>query len=101
MSLLPLTWTPETLFLPSLTALAPTMFVPVGSVMNCAPGDARSWLAVRLMANLKLFAVTAVPSLNLKPFRMVNVYFLPPFETVKFEATSGTSLLPAGPDLSG
>src|SRR5262245_8243886 len=99
---LPLTLTPETLVpWPSLTALAPTMFVPVGSVMNCAPGDARSLLAVRLMAYLKLFAVTAVPSLNLKPFRIVNVYLLPPFETLKLEATSGTSLLPAGPDLSG
>ena len=102
MSLLPLTWTPETLVpWPLLTAAAPTMFVPVGSVMNCAPGDARSLLAVRLMAYLKLFAVTAVPSLNLKPFRMKNVYLLPPFETVNLEATSGTSLLPAGPALSG
>jgi hypothetical protein len=50
---------------------------------------------------LKLDAVTGVPSLNLKPFRMKNVYLLPPFETVNFEATSGTSLLPAGPALSG
>jgi hypothetical protein len=67
-SLLPLTWTPETLVpWPLLTSLAPTMLVPVESVMNCAPGDARSCY-VRLMAYLKLFAVTAVPSLNLKPF---------------------------------
>jgi len=35
------------------------------------------------MAYLKLFAVTGEPSLNLKPFRMKNVYFLPPFVTVK------------------
>src|SRR6476646_1077364 len=84
MSLWPLAWTPETLVpWPLLTAEAPTMFVPVGSVMNCAPGDARSWLAVRLMAYLKLAAVTGVPSLNLKPFRMKNVYLFPPFETVK------------------
>ena len=69
--------------------------------MNCAPGEARSLFAVRLIAYLKLSAVTAVPSLNLKPFRMKNVYLLPPFETVNLEATSGTSLLPAGPALSG
>ena len=102
MSLLPLTLTPLTFVpFPSLTAFAPTMLVPVGSVMNCAPGEARSWFAMRLMAYLKLFAVTALPSLNLKPFRIVKVYFLPPFATVNFEATSGTSLEPAGPDLSG
>ena len=77
------------------------MSVPFGSVMNCAPGEARSWFAVRLMAYLKLFAVTGLPSLNLKPFRMVKVYFLPLLETANFEATSGTSLEPAGPDLSG
>ena len=77
------------------------MFVPVGSVMNCAPGEARSLFATRLIAYLKLFAVTGVPSLNLKPFRIVKVYRLPLLETVNFDATSGTSLLPAGPDLSG
>ena len=73
-SLLPLAVTPLTLVpLPSLTALAPTMFVPFASVMNAAPGEARSWLATRLIAILKLFAVTLVPSLNLKPFRIVKV----------------------------
>ena len=101
-SLLPLTLTPETLVpLPSLTAFAPTMLVPFGSVMNVEPGEASALLAVRLIAYLKLFAVTGLPSLNLKPFRIVKVYLLPPFETVKFEATSGTSFAPAGPCRSG
>ncbi len=77
------------------------MLVPFGSVMNGRPGEARSLFAVRLIAYLKLFAVTGLPSLNLKPFRIVNVYRFPLLETVKFEATSGTSFAPAGPGLSG
>ena len=101
-SLLPLTTTPLTLVaLPSATFLAPTMFVPLASVMNGAPGEARSWFAVRSMARLKFFAVTFEPSLKRKPGRIVNVYLRPLFDTVNFEATSGTSLLPAGPFLSG
>ena len=47
--------------LPLFTARPPTMFVPALSVMNCAPGEARSLLSVRLMAYLKLFAVTGAP----------------------------------------
>ena len=77
------------------------MLVPFGSVMNWPPGEARSWFAVLLIAYLKLAAVTGLPLLNLKPFRMKKVYTLPFFDTVNFEATSGTSLLPAGPGLSG
>src|SRR3954454_18740569 len=70
-SLLPLTTAPLTcLALPSFTFLAPTMLVPFGSVMNCAPGDARSLFATRSIAYLKLFAVTLPPSLNRKPLRM-------------------------------
>src|SRR6266571_9384153 len=89
-SLLPLTTTPPTCVAwPSLTAFAPTISVPFGSVMNWAPGDARSLFATRSIAYAKLFAVTGVPSLNRKPFRMRNVYVLPPFETVKPEAASG------------
>ena len=65
----PVTWVP----LPSLTSLAPTISVPLGSVMNCAPGEARSWFAVRSIAYSKFRAVTGVPSLNRKPFRMKNV----------------------------
>src|SRR3954454_12870259 len=101
-SLLPLATAPLTLVAPpSLTFLAPTMLVPFGSVMNGAPGEARALFAVRSIARLKLAAVTLAPSLNLKPGRMKNVYFRPLFETVNLEATSGTSLLPAGPCLSG
>ena len=73
------------------------MLVPFGSVMNGPPGEARSLFAVRLIAYLKFFAVTGLPSLNLKPFRIVNVYRFPLLETVKFEATSGTSFDPGGP----
>jgi hypothetical protein len=65
----PLTWFPT----PALTPVAPTMFVPVGSVIHCAPGDARSWLATRSIAYAKFRAVTGVPSLNRKPLRMKNV----------------------------
>src|SRR5262245_46871667 len=73
-SLLPLTTAPLTLVpWPELTACAPLMFVPFGSVMNGAPGDESCLFATRLIAYLKLFAVTAVPSLNLKPFRIVKV----------------------------
>jgi hypothetical protein len=101
-SLLPLAMTPLTcVVLPALTAFAPTMFVPVGSVMNGAPGEARSWFAVRSIAYLKFFAVTLLPSLKTKPGRIVKVYTLPLPDTVNFEATSGISLLPAGPFLSG
>jgi hypothetical protein len=102
MSLLPLTWTPRTLVpWPLLTSWAPTMLVPFSSVMNCAPGEARSLFATRLIAYLKLAGVTGVPSLNFQPFRTKNVYLLPPFEMRTFEATSGTSLVPATPALSG
>ena len=74
-SLFPLTLTPLTCsLLPSLTSLAPMMFVPFSSVMNAAPGAARSWFATRSIAYLKFFAVTGVPSLNRKPLRMKNVY---------------------------
>ena len=59
--------------MPAATAFAPTMFVPAVSVMNGWPCEARSWFAVRSIAHLKFFAVTAVPSLNLKPFRIVKV----------------------------
>ena len=101
-SLLPLAMTPLTcVVLPSLTALAPTMFVPLGSMMNGAPGEARSWFAVRSIAYLKFVAVTLAPSLKTKPGRIVKVYTRPLFDTVNFEATSGISLLPAGPCLSG
>ena len=101
-SLLPFAITPLTCFvLPLLAAFAPTMFVPLESVMNGAPGEARSWFAVRSMAYLKFLAVTLVPSLKTKPGRIVKVYTLPFFDTVNFEATSGISLLPAGPFLSG
>ena len=86
---------------PSLTSFAPTMLVPFGSMMNGAPGEARALFAVRSIAYLKFAAVTLAPSLNLKPGRRKKVYLLPLFETVNFEATSGTSLLPAGPFLSG
>ena len=73
-SRLPFAVTPLTcLARPSVTVFAPTMFVPFGSVMNCAPGDWRSWFATRSKAYLKLFAVTRVPSLNRKPGRMKNV----------------------------
>ncbi len=58
-------------------------------------------LAVRSIARLKFRAVTAVPSLKRKPFRIVKVYTLPFFDTVNFEATSGLSLVPEGPALSG
>ena len=54
-----------------------------------------------MIAYLKFCAVTGLPSLNLKPFRIVNVYRFPLLETVKFEATSGMSFDPAGPGLSG
>ena len=102
MSLLPLTTTPLTCCArPSFTFFAPTMFVPLGSVMNCAPGEARSLFATRSIAYLKFFADTADPSLNLKPLRMVNVYTLPLFDTVNLDATSGTSFVPTGPALSG
>jgi hypothetical protein len=101
-SLLPLAVTPRTCFaLPELTARAPTMLVPFGSVMNCAPGEARSLLAVRSMANLKFAAVTGLPSLKRKPFRSVNVYTLPLRDTVNFDATSGFSCVPTAPALSG
>ncbi len=43
------------------------------SVMNCAPGELRSLFATRLIAYLKLAAVTGVPSLKRNPFRMKNV----------------------------
>ena len=49
----------------------------------------------------KFAAVTGFPSEKRKPFRTVKVYVLPLFDTLKFEATSGTSFVPAGPDLSG
>jgi len=77
------------------------MFVPLTSVMNVAPGEPRALFAVRSIARLKFFAVTFAPSLNRKPGRIVKVYTLPFLDTVNFDATSGTSLLPAGPCLSG
>jgi len=50
-SLLPLEVTPLTCVpLPELTFCAPTMLVPLGSVMNAAPGEARSLFAVRSIA---------------------------------------------------
>jgi hypothetical protein len=58
-SLLPLAVTPLTSVpLPLLTSTAPTISVPFGSVMNAAPGEARSLFATRLIAYLKLAAVT-------------------------------------------
>jgi hypothetical protein len=73
-SLLPRARTPDTwLVRPSLTSFAPTMFVPFGSVMNPAAGEARSWFAARSIAYLKFLAVTGVPSLNRNPLRMKNV----------------------------
>ena len=73
-SLLPLATTPLTCFAsPSFTAFAPTMLVPFESVMNCAPGEARSWFATRSIAYLKLFAVTGAPLLKRNPLRIVNV----------------------------
>ncbi len=101
-SRLPLTFTPLTsVLLPRLTSCAPTISVPFGSVMNCAPGEPRSWFATRLIAYLKLDAVTRVPSLKRKPFRMKKVYVVPPFDTLNLDATSGTSLAPFGPLRSG
>src|SRR5262249_3844198 len=64
-SLLPFAVTPLTLVpCPALTACAPTMFVPLGSVMNVAPGDDSCLFATRLIAYLKLAGVTFAPSLN-------------------------------------
>ena len=77
------------------------MFVPLESVMNGAPGEARSWFAVRSMAYLSCFAVTLAPSLKTKPGRIVKVYTLPFFDTVNFEATSGIQLAARGDLLSG
>src|SRR4029450_1232974 len=69
-SRLPLTRTPLTwVASPSLTSFALTMFVALGSVMNCAPGELRSWFATRSIAYAKFRAVTGVPSLKRKPLR--------------------------------
>ena len=74
MSLFPRTRTPRTSVpWPLFTSRAPAMSTPVGLVMNCAPGEARSWFAARSIAYLKLRAVTGVPSLNRKPLRMKKV----------------------------
>ena len=101
-SLLPLAVTPVTFVpLPWFTSCAPTILVPFPSMMNEAPGEASSGFATRLIAYLKLDAVTGVPSLNLKPFLMKNVYVLPWFETVNLDATSGSSLNPIGAFRSG
>ena len=74
MSLFPFALAPETCVpLPAFTACAPTMFVPFGSVMKVAPGEARALSATRSIAYWKFFTVTGLPSLNLNPFRIVNV----------------------------
>lgn len=57
------------------------MFVPFGSVMNGAAGEARSWLAARSIAYAKLLAVTGEPSLKRKPRRTTNVHVRPSRET--------------------
>jgi hypothetical protein len=91
----PFTLTPLTCVAwPAFTARAPTISVPFGSAMNCAPGDARSWFATLSIAYAKLLAVTGVPSLKRKPLRRKNVYVLPRFEIATRDATSGTSRLP-------
>ena len=83
------------------TGLGPDDVGAVGVGDERRTGEASSWFAVRVIAYLKFCAVTGLPSLNLKPFRIVNVYRFPLLETVKFEATSGTSFDPGGPGLSG
>jgi hypothetical protein len=77
------------------------MFAPFWSVMNGAPGEARSWLATRSIAYLKLAAVTGSPSLKWKPLRTKNVHVLPSRDTVYPDATSGTSRVPACAARSG
>src|SRR6266516_3830809 len=70
-SVFPFTTTPEaSLAFPSCTAAAPAM-----SLTNCAPGDCIFGFSTRLIANLKVFAVTAWfdGGENLKPDLTVKV----------------------------
>jgi hypothetical protein len=91
----PLTCRPR----PESTFCAPTISVPLGSVMRAAPGDARSLFATRSMAYAKFFAVTGEPSLKRKPLRRKNVYVRPRFEITARDATSGTSFVPLSDQL--
>ena len=95
-SLSPSTRTPDAVSAsPLTTSCAPTM-----PVTNWVAGD--HMRSARLMANAKLPAVTALPSLKRKPGFTVNVYVLPSAEiSGKPSAASGTSMLPSGAGRSG
>jgi hypothetical protein len=84
-----------------LTFFAPTMFVPFGSVMKAAPGEASCLFAVLSIAYAKLRALTGEPSLKRRPLRMTNVYVLPRLERAKLCAASRTKRVPARSARSG
>ena len=79
-----------------------TACAPLTMSRNWTPVDCILGFAKRLNASAKLFADTGRPFENRKPFRMVNVYVLPSFETSGSPAaTSGVATAPAVPSLSG
>ena len=102
MSVKPLAMMPEMCCaLPALNALAPET---TSSKLSLTPTGAAPifGLRVRSHARRKHAAVTGLPSLNLSPGRMWNVYVLPPFETAGNEvAASGYNCWPAFPFCSG
>ncbi len=77
-----------------MTSFIPFAWMPLTFVTNCSAGDSSSGFLARAKAYWKLRAVTGAPSLNRKPLRRKKVNRFPRFETVKRDATSGTSLPP-------